>query len=217
MRTHDEFVDHLASNPAERLLLKEVARRLQDNPFAAAGGRLEAILDQLAQPAVKPDGSPFSGEESFAFITDFAGALGVPPDVVTPALFQIGDIDLEEIPTEQIEDAAVVAHLEEAMRVDIDGYAKSQHAQDEYRAALGRLNTPRPESSYWTDTDDRRLAEIEQKYMRAEPGSENWKAYWRGPLQAEYAGLLERKMAPLALPEHEIELATGGRSADRTP
>jgi hypothetical protein len=136
-------------------------------------------------------------------MSDFAGALGVPADVVTPALHEIGDVDLDEIPIEAVEASGVVAHLEQAMRDDPDGYARSPNAQTAYAYALARLNPPRRESSYWTDTDDRRLVEIERKYMRAAPGSQQWRDYWSGPLQGEYADLLSRKMAPAALPEPE--------------
>jgi hypothetical protein len=201
---YDRLIDTLTTDPADRIALKAVASGLDTNPFAA--GRVEAIIHQLAQPAVKPDGTPFTGEESLAYMTDFATVIGIPPDVVTPALYGVGDVDIDEISTEAIEDQGLVDHVEASMKADPVAYSRSSQAQDEYRSALERLNTRQPESSYWTDTDDRRLTEIESKYMRAEPGSQAWREYWQGGLQAEYGDLLARKMAPPAMPAAEPEV-----------
>jgi hypothetical protein len=40
---------------------------------------------------------------------------------------------------------------------------------------------------------DSRISEIEQKYMRASPGSAEWKTYWDKPMQEEYRGLLNAR------------------------
>jgi hypothetical protein len=37
-------------------------------------------------------------------------------------------------------------------------------------------------------------------------GSQEWRAYWQGPLATEYADLLTRKMAPAAPPEPASEM-----------
>jgi hypothetical protein len=198
----ETYVDRLSSDPQERAILQAVARGLEGNPFAS-GGRGEAFLHQLIQPAERPDGTPLTPEESLEFMTSFGDAIGVPVDVVTPALYQIADVDLGDISTEAIEDQGLVDHLNDALRNDPAGLVKNPHAEKEYQTALTRLNNPRPEKSHWTNHDDARVAEIEAKYMRAEPGTHDWKQYWRGPLQAEYAGLLERKMAPQPMPTPE--------------
>jgi hypothetical protein len=198
MTQHDRFIDRLTSDPVERSALMAVASTLDGNPFMAAG-RAEAILQELARPAVKPDGTPFSGEESLAYMTDFAGAIGVPADVISPALRSIGDVDTDAIPTETIEDSAVIAHLEQAMRDDPDGWRKNEHAQQEYRAALERLNTPAvPDGTMtYSSNDAGRRAEIEQA-MRTDGG----RAYWNNPgMQREYGEILQRQTAPLVPPE----------------
>jgi hypothetical protein len=210
--TYDQFIDRLSVDELDRAALREVARQLEGNPFMASS-RLEGFLHQLAQPAVRPDGTELNGEESLEFMTSFAEACGVPADVVMPSLHAIGDVDFDSISTEQIEDQAALAHIDAARRADPDAYARSEYAQQEERAALERLTASRPGPAYTAEErarGDARIAEIEQKYMRAEPGSQDWRQYWRGPLQAEYAALLERKMAPQPMPEPEpVEPSVG--------
>jgi hypothetical protein len=104
----ETYVDRLTGDPQERAILRAVARGLEGNPFSA-GGRGEAILHELVKAATRPDGTALSNEESLDYIVDFARTIGVPGDVVTPALYQIADVDFDEIPTEQIEDVRVQA------------------------------------------------------------------------------------------------------------
>jgi hypothetical protein len=203
MGTYDNFVDQLVSNPEDRLCLKAVASGLESNPFAA--GKIEAILHQLLQPAERPDGTRLTNEESLDFMSSWGSeALGIPADITAPALHAIGDIDFDEISTQEIEDAGLVEHVNASMKANPDAWLRaSAEARKMHADALERLNAPKAEPSYWTDQDDARVMEIESKFMRAEPGSENWRQYYRGPVQSEYYELLTRKLAPEPLPEPE--------------
>jgi hypothetical protein len=178
---------------------------MESNPMFAR--KAEAILEELARPAVRPNGTVLSPEECLQYAGSFMEMVGIPADTASATLDLIGEVDFDSISTQAIEDAGFIQHVESAMRDDPSGYARNHDAQREYAEALERLNARQPEPSYWTDTDDRRLVEIERKHMCATPGSQEWRDYWQGPLQAEYADLLSRKMAPAALPA--AELATG--------
>jgi hypothetical protein len=56
---HEKLIHSLTGDPMERAALKAVASSLEGNPFLAAG-RAEAILQELARPAVRPNGEPLS-------------------------------------------------------------------------------------------------------------------------------------------------------------
>jgi hypothetical protein len=73
-------------------------------------------------------------------MTDFADALGVPADVVTPALHRLGDIDIADIPTERIEDAGLVDHIDREMKTNPDGWLRaSPEVRQQYSDALVRI------------------------------------------------------------------------------
>jgi hypothetical protein len=116
-----------------------LAAGMEHNPIL--NGRAEAVLRELARPAVRPDGTAYSPEECLEYAADFMRMTGVPQDLVFPTLNLIGDA-VVETDVGRIEDAGIVQHVEDAMRGDVDGYFKSAHAQQEYGKALERLSVP---------------------------------------------------------------------------
>jgi len=207
MGAYDRLINTLTTDPLDQARLRALAAGMEAHPTLAS--RAEAILRELARPPAWPDGSEMSPQQCSAYCVDFLFTIGVPSGLISPLLELMDDASLDDVSTERIEDEAVVAHLEQAMKDDPAGYLKNPHAQKEYAAALERLNAPPPPGKGPTDWERQRDAErcavIERDYMRAEPGSPEWKEYWRGPLQQELAEILERQVAPVAMPEPEPE------------
>jgi hypothetical protein len=210
MGQFDRLINTLTDDPSDRAALRALAAGMDDNPMMA-GGRTEALLRELARPAVRPDGVEYTNEEAFAYATDFADAIGIPSGLIAPALSAIGDA---EVDIGLIEDQAVVDHIESVMRNDPDGcFGAPEETRREYEAALERLNAPRPAAEpggpIFDDPayrlavrghDERRRAEIEQ-IMRTDGG----RPYWNSPaMQREYGEILSRQAAPPVMPTGEV-------------
>jgi hypothetical protein len=203
---HERLIRTLASDMADRAALRAVAAQMDSNPMTSS--RTEAVLRELARPAPEtwPDGRPFTQQDCLDYATSFMEASGIPGDLALLAIDAIADVSIDDVPTEQLEDQGLVDHLDEALRTDPGGLARNPDAEQEYQGALERLNAPRLAPAYTAEQrarDDARIAEIESRYMRAEPGSADWKAYWRNdsPMPGEYRQIQERRLAPPAGPE----------------
>jgi hypothetical protein len=209
MGQFDRLIDALATDVGDRLALRAIAARMDANPMTSS--RTEAVLRELARPAPEtwPDGREFTPQDCLDYATSFMEASGIPADLAFSSIEAVTDVSLDDVSTEQIEDQGLVDHVNEALRTDPGGLAKNPHAESEYRAAQARLNAPpRPDkgqTEWERERDAARRAVIERDYMRAEPGSQAWKEYWKGPLQQELAEILERQTAPPPMPRPESE------------
>jgi hypothetical protein len=110
---------------------------MADNPMLA--GRSEALLRELARPAVRPDGTEYSGEECLEYAADFMRTTAVPQDLVFPTLSLVGEAAVET-DIGRIEDQAVVDHVEATMQTDPDGWFRAPapvEAFEPFDASLG--------------------------------------------------------------------------------
>jgi hypothetical protein len=199
---YDRLIDQLTPHPVDRLALRAVARAMADHPLLA--GRAEAVVRELARPAVRPDGAPYTPEECLAYAADFMQAIGIPGSLAAPVLGFIGEVDMDSVPDEAIEDEGVVSHVEAAMREDggPDRYFRSPEAQRQYGEALARLNAPQEAAQMppRTRAYEREQADVDiaayERMMRDEPGK-----YWGdADAQRNYRAAIERRLAADALP-----------------
>jgi len=142
---------------------------------------------------------------------DFAAREGLSPEAANAAIAArsaIVEHGVERfLPKSTPElDAQIIADAEETLKQNPDAYWDDPLGRELYNEALERRDALQTREQTAKDQAAKNLAampvgqasraretrarEIEQKYMRAPPGSPEWKEYYQGPLQGEYRELM---------------------------